>query len=530
LLNQGVKMAAKTNGTRKGPRMITEILRLKEKGLGAKTIARALGISKNTVKSYLRQHEAARSDAAPGPVATALAHDAPAYSAPWAVLVDWEAVKAATGAGTQLYHYWEESVAASDVAALAAVPYSTFWREYRRRFPEVPLALHKIHPPGERAEADYKGKGDTPELGYVDRASGDFVLCRLFGNILCFSQLFYAEATRTERQLDMLPAMGRSFEYFGGVPHTSATDNTKAAVKRAHRYDPDYNPEFFRFCEHYGTAPVATRPRCPKDKNLIENVLGVFWRWARPKLKKKTFFSLGELNAYLLELLAVFNHRVQRKYGISRRAKFEQGEQEKLLPMPESTYQLGEWKTLTHHPDCHVQCGYNFYSAPWRTRGQELEVRVTPGLVELFHRLERVAIHVAAAPNHRGKYMTQRSHLPPAHQALLESTPQRALADAAAVGTATEKVVRGLIEGPHHPLLFLRRVQGILRLAKRHSVAELEAACAVVTTIGVALPRLADIEDIIKNTKGRVAAPTKHVNRQPNPNLRGQMTWATELN
>lgn len=84
-------MAAKARGNRKkGPRMITEILRL-ETGLGAKTIAKALGVPKNTVKSYLRQHEAACADAAPGPIAVALAPPAAAvpYVAPWAAAVDW---------------------------------------------------------------------------------------------------------------------------------------------------------------------------------------------------------------------------------------------------------------------------------------------------------------------------------------------------------------------------------------------------------------------------------------------------------
>ena len=59
-------MAAKTLGKRKGPRMIKEILRLKARGLGVKTVAKALGISKNTVRSYLRQNETALADADDG--------------------------------------------------------------------------------------------------------------------------------------------------------------------------------------------------------------------------------------------------------------------------------------------------------------------------------------------------------------------------------------------------------------------------------------------------------------------------------
>jgi hypothetical protein len=137
--------------------MIKEILRLKGMGLGNKKIASALGISKNTVKNYVREHELAVSDGVPGPVTIALNGSASSYSAPWAPKVDWESVKKATDRGVQLAHYYEEHIATSDAPSLKAVPYVTFWREFKRRFQAMPLDFHKVHPPGERAEA-YLGR------------------------------------------------------------------------------------------------------------------------------------------------------------------------------------------------------------------------------------------------------------------------------------------------------------------------------------------------------------------------------------
>jgi hypothetical protein len=512
--------------------MIKEILRLKSMGLGSKAVASALGISKNTVKSYLRAHEAAASDGVPGPVVLALARGvaatAPTYMAPWAPLVDWQTVKDAADRGVQLAHYFEEHVAVADDARLSAVPYVTFWREFKRRFPTITLDFHKIHPPGERGEVDYKG--DAAGLGFIDRLTGTFVECRLFGHILCFSQLFYAEATRTEKQVDMLGALAQSFYFFGGVAHTTAVDNAKAQVTRAHRYDADINPEFFRFAEHFGTAPLAMRPRKPKDKNLIENALGVFWRWAGPKIRQKTFFSLAELNRFIRELLAIFNSRIQKKYGHSRQQKFERGEKEKLLELPATAYDVGEWKKLKLHPDCHVQCGYNFYSAPYTLRSKELDVRVTPNFVEIFHQLERVALHLAASPNHRGRYVTKDAHLPPAHLAMKEFTPTKALSDAANIGTAAATIVDRLLTNARHPLLYLRRIQGILRLSTRHSPAALESACQVLVNLGVQTPRLDDVEGIIKNRSKDTTRPdAAEIKRGPNPNLRGQKTWSTEI-
>ena len=51
-------------------------------------------------------------------------------------------------------------------------------------------------------------------------------------------------------------------------------DNSKVQVTKADNFDPDINSEFSLLCDQYNIAPLATRPNSPKDKSLIENVLG----------------------------------------------------------------------------------------------------------------------------------------------------------------------------------------------------------------------------------------------------------------
>jgi hypothetical protein len=209
-----------------------------------------------------------------------------------------------------------------------------------------------------------------------------------------------------------------------------------------------------------------------------------------------------------VKLLMAYERSVNRnEEGTqSRRQKFEQSEREKLLELPATAYDVGEWKKLKLHPDCHVQCCYNLYSALYALRAKELDVRVTSHFVEIFHQLERVAIHLAASANHRGRYVTKDAHLPPAHLSMKEFTPMKALADAAHVGAATKQIVESLLTTVPHPLLHLRRVQGILRLAARHSAAALESACQVLVYLGVQLPRLDDVEGTIKNRSTQVIA------------------------
>jgi len=497
----------RAKGKVKGPRMIHEIRRLTGMGLSQRKIAKALDISRNTVKKYLDSE-------------TGAGERERGYSAPWSDTVEWGRVKGETERGVCLYHYWEESL--HDPDANPKMPYVSFWREFKRRYPSIPIDFHKNHPPGERCEVDFKG--ETRGLGYTDPTTKVFVPCRMFGSILCFSQLLYIRATADEKQQSFLESVGKSFEFFGGVPATIAVDNAKAQVTNAHRYDADINPEFFKFANHYGVAPLAMRPGSPKDKNLIENALGVFWRWAGPKIRKKHFRSLGEINAYIIELLTIFNARTQRKYGCSRQHKFLEGEQGKMQDLPVTPFEGGDWKKSKVHPDSHIQIDFNFYSVPYQHVGKSVDVRITGNSIEVFYKLDRAAIHRRRGQSQRGCYTTTDSHLPPKHLAVKNETPQRVLSDAEDVGVATLQVIRNLlISDKHHPFTYLRRCQGIVRLAKRYSKDDLEQACATVLSLQTQKPRLKDLEGII--SYNNAGTKRKSVSRRPNVNLRGQESW-----
>jgi transposase len=502
-------MGSKRNGKPKGPRMISEIIRLREAGLSRRAIARALNCSRNTVDKYL--------EVSTQTVVTA----ASSYRAPWSSQLDWDHVrKLAQVEGEPLSDVWERCAKSGAVA----VPYVSFWREFKRRYPSVPLEMHKIHPPAERVEIDYKGQDEG--FGYFDRIAAVWVPCRLFGAVLCFSQMFYARATHTERQEDLLTSVALAYEYFGGVPLTTAFDNAKAAVTKAHRYDPDINPEFAMFCEHFSTAPLAMRPGKPKDKNLIENALGVFWRWARRKLLKRRYYSLAELNQALHALIDEFNDRVQRKYGVSRRQKFLGGEKDRLLPMPQRSWNHGEWKSPTVHPDCHVQIDYNFYSVPHNFRGKIVNARVGSALIEIFSSNECVARHHRLAGSMRGRYSTKKEHLPPSQLAILETTPQSVIRDAKKIGPCTGQMITQIIEGAAHPLRYLRRCQGILRLIKDFSPEAIEHVSALLISMNQSTATYDDYKKLLLNKDRQNTLANAVTTRSKKAFLRGQTSWS----
>lgn len=498
-------------GKRKGQRMLGEIQRLKAMGFGKKAVARTLGISRNTLKKYWKspEEEPARENTGGFPAV---------YRAPWSDSVDWKVVGEAIGRGQALSHYWERFLEGRPLGdPLRQVPYVSFWREYKRRFPQVSLAFHRTHPPGACCEADYKGR--RPGLGYWDPAQGTFVVCELFGAVLGFSQYLSVDVTRTQQKGDFLGSMDRAYRAFGGIPRITVTDNLKTAVNRGDRYDPDVNPDFTGFCRHYGTVAIPTRPRKPKDKNLIEGALGLFWRWIRADLSRQRFLSLSALRAFVLLQEERFNGRVQRRYGQSRRQRLEE-ERTVLAPVPDEPYEVCCWKKAKLHADCHVQVAKNFYSAPFTLRGQVLEVRITATAIELFYRQERVAVHVRQPSNQQGRYTTDGRHLPPSQKALLEHVPQRLREESQKIGPETAALVDRLFTLGNHPLRYLRRVQGLLRFARAVPIDRLEQAIRTCGQFGEDLPNCRTLEGLIASPL-IPPAPVDPVVRKPNPYLRG---------
>lgn len=511
---------------KKEPRMVREIFRLKAAGLGTKAIARALGMSKNTVKTYLRGQEQLAVSGVSGIGEQTLKLVSMQQPA-WTLRVDWDSCHEDVLGGTSLFAWWEENIACVKTGDVAGVPYVTFWRHFGKRYPKIDLDYHKLHPPGKSSEIDFKGA--DPELVFWDRETNEWVQCRLFGCVLSFSQMFYSEATVHEKQADWFACTQNAFRFFGGVTETIICDNPAALVSKASRYDPECNPEFLKFCEHFNTVPQPARPRSPKDKNLIEVSLGVFWRWIRPKIKRERFYSLGELNAFIRDRVVEFNLKVRRKTGMSRKDLFSNGERQQLRHLPETEFEFGQWKKAKVHPDCHIQHQYNFYSVPWKYVGQEVDVRVSRNFVEIYSNFDRQAIHKQPLNQFRGKYITDDAHLPDSHRAMREDAVQRVLNLAQYAGPATFNLIQSLLLEARHPLLYLRRCQGIMRLRRTHSSEKLENACATIAQIGIGTPRLSDVEGIIKNSANAAQILNSVVPvRNPNPNLRGKGYWAPQ--
>jgi len=201
-----------------------------------------------------------------------------------------------------------------------------------------------------------------------------------------------------------------------------------------------------------------------------------------------------------------------KDYGVSRRDRFQE-EKKYLQALPGHPFVFTEWKSSKVHPDCHIQIGKNFYSVPHHYVGHTVRVRLSARLVEVFTQdSEPIASHVRIVGEHR--YATDSRHYPEAKLATAGFDIHQALLQAKRIGPETEKLVEHLFSSSH-PLKYLRRVQGILRLVekKRVSIPALEYACKIGLT--QRNTRFATIEAIAKHYERYGSRPIQVPNHQP---------------
>ena len=221
------------------------------------------------------------------------------------------------------------------------------------------------------------------------------------------------------------------------------------------------------------------------------------------RLRHHQFASVHEVNTAIMPLLTRLNERPFQKLPGSRASTFAAIDAPALQPLPMQRYQIAHFKTVTVHIDYHVEVEKHRYSVPHGLVGQVLEARITRHTVEILHRGQRVASHVR--DRRAGEFSTVNAHMPAAHRAHMEWTPQRLIDWGRTIGPATAVAVTRLLEERRHPEHGYRACLGLLALAKRYGKSRLEAGCTLALQIGAC--RYRHVRDILANNRDQ-SAPT----------------------
>jgi len=467
-----------------GMRKIKDVLRLRQEcRLSQRAIARSCRLSHSTVGAYLdRFAESGLSWAAVQTMTDAelaarlLGSPDPAAERGRRPEPDWAAVhRELRRTGVTLQLLWEEYAAEH----AGGYRYSWFCERYRQWRKALPVVMRQVHRGGEKMFVDYAG----PTVEVIDRDTGEVVAAAVFVAVLGASNYTFAEAQRQPDLEAWIAGHGRALAYFGGTPAVVVPDNAKVAVTAPCRYEPELNPTYAEWARHYGVAVVPARARRPRDKAKVEVGVQVVERWILARLRQRTFFSLGELNAAIGELLRELNDRPMRHLGKSRRALYAEVDRPALGPLPERNFEVAHWKKAKVALDYHVAVEGNYYSVGHELRGRTLEVRLTEHLVEIFHGGQRVASHRRLGGRHR--FCTLAEHMPESHRQMSEWSPERFQRWGRTIGACTEAVVQAILGSRPHPEQAFRSCLGLLRLGTRFGPGRLEAACARARRFGL---------------------------------------------
>jgi len=196
------------------------------------------------------------------------------------------------------------------------------------------------------------------------------------------------------------------------------------------------------------------------DKAVVEGLVNILMRYARFRYRRRRFTSLAEINRALADCVEQINQRRHSRFGVSRRERFETVEKAALKPLPLTDLDSGEWKEATLHPDCYVYVDGDYYSAPHIHRHKKLRIKLTDHKIEIFLKLERLAIHHRSRQRN-GRRIFIEAHFPPASQAYYEATPQSLLSQSRFIHPELNRLFVELFNAD----IFghIRRCQGFVR-------------------------------------------------------------------
>lgn len=324
-------------------------------------------------------------------------------------------------------------------------------------------------PPGQEAQVDY---GDGPMVR--DPESGKYRRTRLFVLTLGYSRkavrlLTWKSSTRIWAELHE-----RAFRRLGGATQCVVLDNLKEGVLEPDVYDPTLNPLYRDVLAHYGAVALPCRVRHPDRKGKTESSV----RHAQQKVQGLRFEALDEAQAYLDRWEERWADT--RIHGTTKRqvAVMFAEEQPQLLPLPIEPFRYYAHGVRTVHLDGAVEVEGAYYHLPPGYLGRQLLVQwdalhvriLDPRSGELLREYVR-----QARGRRRMREEDRPKRTPPSTLVLLA----RAARAGDHVGAVCAAIHRQDGEAG------VRRILGVLSLAKRHGAPAVDDACAAALELHV---------------------------------------------
>ena len=323
---------------------------------------------------------------------------------------------------------------------------------------------------GEEGQVDY---GDGPMVR--DPQTRKHRRTRLFVLTLGYSRksvrlLVWRSSTQIWAELHE-----RAFRRLGGTVRVVVLDNLAEGVLTPDIYDPTLNPLYRDVLAHYGVVALPCRVGDPDRKGKVEAGVG---HAQKTPLKGLRFETLAEAQAYLDRWEAHWADT--RIHGTTKRqvaAMFAE-EQPALGPLPLEPFRYYRYGERTVHLDGCVEVEAAYYGAPPGWIGRRVQVQWNDRHVRLLApKTGQLLREHLRAP--RGWHRLHDDDRP----ARTPSSTVALLARAKTAGPSISAVCDHIHQ--HESVAGIRRILGVLALAKKHGPAVVDDAAKAALDLGV---------------------------------------------
>ena len=301
--------------------------------------------------------------------------------------------------------------------------------------------------------------------------SGTLRKTHVFRAVLSFSRKGYTEAVTRLTTESFIRSLENAFWRLGGVPKTVVFDNAKCVVLKADWYDPELHPKIIEFSKHYGFTLLPTRPATPRHKGKVERGVDYVQENA---LKGKSFEGLAQQNAYLEHWeKTVADTRI---HGTTKKhvgAAFESTEKGCLGPLPRDRFPFYHEEQRKVSRDGHIAVDRAYYSVPAEYLGHEVWVHWNSQTVRILnHRMESITIHCTKPA---GRFSTLDEHIHPAKSHMIERGIEYTLRKVRFLGSHAARWAEATIEV--RGIQAARVLQGLLSLTRKYKSEQIDHAC-----------------------------------------------------
>ncbi|HVB04298.1 MAG TPA: IS21 family transposase [Chitinophagaceae bacterium] len=480
-----------------------QVLQLRKDGVPIKQIAQRTGISRKTVRKYLRRMEVL-------PLQKQEEKATPVSSGELAAVIYNDDTVPCPGKRIQdVITHFEY---AKNELPKTGVTRQLLWIEYLNQYPggyqysqycdllrkylkNTHPAFHWEYPPGEFIQVDFAGK----KLSFQESQQTKAVKCQVFVGVLPFSGLIFCMAVLSQKTTDFITCIKEMLRYFAGVTKTILCDNMKTAVIRADRYEPVFTDMCHQLSDHYGTTFSATRPASPTDKGMVEKAVDIVYNHIYGPMHKQTPVSLEDLNYQIRQWLDILNLKPYKGTAESRRDIFVSREASLLKELPQTSFSFKKCKEVTVQRNYAIQLPDNkhYYTVPYKYVGSKVLAYFDSRTVEIYYQHNRIAFHVRTSTEPQFNRIA--SHMPENHKHMLQMqgwTEEGLLERAGWVGEYTHQTCDRLLHSSIYPEQNYKACHVLILLQNKYTRERLEAACR--RAANVIRPTLKLITNILK--------------------------------